>query len=127
MKTVRSNSGGFTLIEILIAVAIMGILSAIAYPSYGDYVRKARRSDGHLALLNEVQAMERCKSTSFSYSTCTLSSTTSTEGHYALTLVRTASSFTVTATAQAPQTNDTGCTALTLNDLGQQAPAACWD
>lgn len=122
-----SDSAGFTLIELLIAVAIMGIITAIALPSYGEYVRKARRSDGHLALLNEIQVLERCRSTNFSYTGCTLSSTTSTEDNYNLTLTSTASSFTVTATAKGSQVNDAGCTVLTLNDLGQQTPATCWD
>jgi type IV pilus assembly protein PilE len=50
---------GFTLIELMIAVAVVGILSAIAYPSYQDYVKKARRADAQTALLELVQFMER--------------------------------------------------------------------
>lgn len=50
---------GFSLIEIMIAVAIVGILSAIAYPSYNESVKKGRRSDAQGALQGLAQAMER--------------------------------------------------------------------
>lgn len=54
----KLRAGGFTLIELMIAVAVLGILSAIAYPSYQGYVQKARRSDGQSSLMNAVQKME---------------------------------------------------------------------
>ncbi len=50
---------GFTLIEVMIAVAIVGILSAIAYPSYQQHVRSSRRADAQAALLELAQFMER--------------------------------------------------------------------
>lgn len=49
----------FTLTELMITVAIIGILAAIAYPSYLDQVRKSRRADGKSALLQAAQWMER--------------------------------------------------------------------
>ena len=50
---------GFTLLELMIVVAIIGILAAIAYPSYQDSVRKSRRADAKAALLGFSNAMER--------------------------------------------------------------------
>lgn len=58
--TMRNRrSSGFTLIELMIAVAIIGILSAIAYPSYQAYVQQARRADAQVALMELAQFMER--------------------------------------------------------------------
>lgn len=52
-------STGFTLIELMIVVAIVGILSAIAFPSYTSYVAKGRRADARVQLLQAAQFMER--------------------------------------------------------------------
>ncbi len=122
--------GGFTLIELLIAVAIMGILASIAYPQYGSFVQKSRRADGQLALLEAVQALERCKSTRYSYVNCTLSQASSPENYYALTLVSAASTFAITATGQDQQSSDTDCKVMTINHLGERTPdpdtTGCW-
>ena len=121
----KSNaSSGFSLIELLIVIAIIGILAAVAYPSYGAYVTKTKRTDGTLALLEAVQSMERCKSTSFSYANCTLSGgiTTSPEGHYLLSLTPapTSSTFTIQAIPQGTQAGDTECASMSISHLGEQ-------
>lgn len=58
MMQVRRSSG-FTLIELMIAVAIVAILAAVAYPSYQDSVTKGRRAEGRTALLQLLQQQER--------------------------------------------------------------------
>ena len=50
---------GFTLIELMIVVAIVGILSAIAYPSYAEYIRRGHRADARTGLLQAQQWLER--------------------------------------------------------------------
>jgi len=54
-----SESSGFTLIELLATVVIIAVLAAVAYPSYMDYLRKAKRTEGKVALLKATQYQER--------------------------------------------------------------------
>ncbi|ADC63921.1 type IV pilin protein [Allochromatium vinosum] len=85
----KLKAGGFTLIELMIAVAVLGILSAIAYPSYQDYVRKGRRSDGQSSLMSAVQKMEIYYSSNGTYTTdlnAANISSNSDEGYYTISL-----------------------------------------
>ncbi len=61
------KSQGFTLIELMITVAIIGILAAIAYPSYQDSIRKSRRAEGRTAMMQVLQQQERYMTQNNSY------------------------------------------------------------
>jgi type IV pilus assembly protein PilE len=63
----RLRQQGFTLIELMVTVAIVGILAAIAYPSYQEYVRASRRADAQTVMLENAQFMERYYTTNGRY------------------------------------------------------------
>lgn len=104
---------GFTLIELMITVAIIGILAAVAYPSYREYVAKSRRAEAQALLMQSSQWMERFYAENYSYSTNTAGvavtdatmfparysqSPASGTAAYTITVTPTATTFTVTAT-----------------------------
>jgi type IV pilus assembly protein PilE len=61
------RNNGFTLLELMIVVAIIGLLAAVAYPSYQDHTRKARRTDAQSMLASFANAMERYYTSGFTY------------------------------------------------------------
>lgn len=127
---------GFSLIELMIAVAIVAILAAIAYPAYNDQVTKARRSDAHAALLNTAALMEHYYTENNTYVGANApadigASATSPESHYDITIGNlTATTYTLTATpvAGGAQASDTTCGALSLTNTNVKSPnpAVCW-
>ena len=122
---------GFTLIEIMVTLAILAIIAAIAYPAYTDQVRKARRADAVSSMMAAAQYMERCftRFNAYNDAGCKSPAGSSIDNYYAITVARTATTFTLTATPQGDQAND-ACGTLTLDYLGNKTPAPgsnrCW-
>ena len=142
---------GITLLELMIVVSIIGILAAIAYPSYQDSVRKSRRADGMAALANVQLAQQKLRSNCRFFAgavgaaevcgadasaSVVRASAMSEDDWYAITVTNASGTgYTATATPQGDQVNDSAqgaaCTlVLTVNAAnpnGIRTPAACWD
>lgn len=130
---------GFTLIELMVTVAIVGILAGIAYPSYQDSVRKSRRVDAEGVLLGLTNAMERNFTITNSYLGAAVGPAdtgtpgiyaipTDTATYYTITIsAATASSYTLSAAPAGAQASDS-CGTLTLSQTGVKIPttSGCW-
>jgi type IV pilus assembly protein PilE len=125
MLTSIKRNRGFTLIELMIAVAILAIVMGIAIPSYTQYVINSGRADGKAELFRVAQVLERCYTRYNSYvaDECALSdgdTTDSEKGKYQVTIEATAATFTLTAAPQGGQTQDDKCKSFTLTHTGQR-------
>jgi len=130
-----SYQAGVTLIELMITVVIVGILAAIAYPSYQTYVARANRAEAQGILMENAQFLERNYTTANRYdqdsggTATTLPFTTSpktgTAKYNIAAAYASSQTFTLTATPTGSMTGDS-CGNLTLDNTGAKGPAGCW-
>jgi type IV pilus assembly protein PilE len=148
MRTAKKHAG-FTLIELMIVIAIIGILATIAYPMYQNYIKRTKRADAKVALAALQQAQEKYRTNCAVYAsgigsarTCVAGSSTagdhnlvyvgngasptvSPDGYYNLAISNTsATAYTITATATGAQAADTDCATLSINQNGLKTSTA---
>ena len=133
--------GGFTLIELMIVVTVLGILAAIAYPTYTDSVRKSRRAQAKADLVVLAQRAERYYTLNNSYagfwnSVAAADRRSPREGTLAYALARpddgSPNGYVLSATPVGDQASDTACGTLTINQAGARTRSGsgelsrCW-
>lgn len=131
---------GFTLLELMIALAVVGVLTAIAYPSYKMSMLKSHRTDAMAALAQDQSILERCYAQNFSYAGCASLPAfphNSTQSYYSISLSNLSAStylLTATATTTGNQNEDTTCATLSVDQANQKtaqdnagtAQTSCW-
>ena len=128
---------GVTLMELMVVMTIVGILAAIAYPSYRAQVRRSNRTEARVALEQTASALEKCYTRYMTYNdaaSCPAAnqfgsgaSIATPRGFYLITApTLDPTQFTLRADAQGPQATDSGCTRLELDQTGRHTPATCW-
>ena len=133
----KRSTNGFTLIELMLVIAILGIIAAIALPSFLGQIQKARRSDAKQALFQVAAKLEQFYQDNKGYPDGTAVSDKniadlgysdpdsdgdfdSLEGYYAVSTTGTAIRYRIQAIPISPQTDDTACYTFALNHLGKK-------
>tara|TARA_R110002049_G_scaffold102718_4_gene248487 strand:+ start:2121 stop:2546 length:426 start_codon:yes stop_codon:yes gene_type:complete len=118
----HNGQRGFTLIELMIVLVIIGIVASIAYPSYTRYVQKSVRTDAHAGLMQAASELERCYTRTYAYSDCTISES-SPENNYVIKKSISGNGYLLTAS----NTQNDGCEEdITLSSSGERLPNDCW-
>ena len=126
------KSRGFTLIEVLIVVAIIGILASVIYPSYNDFVLSSNRTEAQRELLRLANLQEQLFVDQRAYTADMTDLGADADPYlvpnYSIDGVVNARTFTLTATAVGKQLSDINCLTLTINEVGLKTPVAnCWE
>jgi len=122
----RANRKGFTLIELMIVIAIVAILVALALPSYTSYVRKAKRGDAQSLLMNWANMQEIWRANNTTYADAT-DITVPTLDLYTFTITDvSATTYALAADATGDQADDKDrnqpCNPLILDQSGRKWP-----
>lgn len=131
----KGRQHGVTLIELMVVIAVIGIVSAVALPSYNKHVLKSNRSNAQAVLLETAQFMERYYTANNSYVNASVLTAVVPKGatgsavkyNVSFSVAPTASAYTVQAVPANGQASDS-CGTLTVSQTGAQtaATAGCW-
>ena len=123
---------GFTLMELMITVVILGVLASFAIPSYMSYATESNRSDAHVALVRMADLQERWYTLQKTYAQqadlASVGGSTTEHDYYTISITAAdVNGYTLQAVAKGSQVNDTPCVTITLNSARQKLPAVCWE
>ncbi|MEP9321028.1 type IV pilin protein [Pseudomonas sp. LABIM340] len=133
----RRRERGFTLIELMVTVAIVAILAAVAFPSYQRYVLRSHRVEAQAVLSEAAARQERYYSQNNAYASTAaalnMTSNVNALQYYSLAISNiTATTYTLTATATGSQAKDAPCLSLSLDQAGTRSNTGtgtgttCW-
>lgn len=138
----RRRARGFTLVELMVVVLIVGILASIGVPAYRSYVLRVKRADAKVALTTVSQTLERCftRFNAYNNAGCTVAlpydvpqGAAAGERTYTIGGAINANGYRITATRVDGQVDDTDCGDFALNEQGTQGvanatktAAQCW-
>jgi len=122
----RTDNRGFTLIELMITVAIVAILAAIAYPSYRNQVMRSNRTDAKVALMQSAQDLEKCYTQYASYNNANCAAKRiypSSNGYYTIDASTnvSAQTYSLAATPIGTQANDTACASFGFDNTNNKS------
>ena len=124
---------GFTLIEVMIVVAIIGVLASVVYPSYSDFIMRSNRTEAQRELIRLANLQEQLFVDQRIYTADMRVLGASADpyvasSHYSIDGVVNDRTFTLTATATGVQLKDDDCLTLTINEVGMKTPVSnCWE
>ena len=126
------SQAGVTLMELLVTVALLGIIAAIAIPSYMAQTQKSRRADAKITLVKAAQTLERCFTDKSSYEVAAgcpdYNGKTTEQGYYKIKAVQNATTFILTASPLAKQSGDTYCANFAIDQADSRTATNtdCW-
>ena len=127
----RKLQTGFTLVELIIVVAIISILASIAIPAYNGYVETSKRSDAQASLMALAIAQEKYRASNPTYTTVITDlngvSSASESGYYTLAVTAASgATFTATATPDGWTDSNGNCSPMSINQDGPSGTLSCW-